>query len=200
MSSDSAGPVRQAIRLSSGQSLRQDSLRDIGQVVRADLEAGEVRLSFDGREVTYDVAERDAVAVAYATTVHKSQGSEYPAIVLPTATQPYRHAGTPPALYGCDPRQAAGGPDRAAQSLYHRGAQCGRHAAADHAGRATAAATRQPHTRPTRVTARERNRPMPHPRDRRRQFQPRVTAPPITLTAQAREVLRLLEQTRDPSL
>ena len=39
---------------------------------------------------------------------------------------------------------------------------------------------------------------MPHPRDRRRQFQPRVTAPPITLTAQAREVLRLLEQTRDP--
>ena len=39
---------------------------------------------------------------------------------------------------------------------------------------------------------------MPHPRDRRRQFQARVTAPPITLTAQAREVLRLLEQTRDP--
>ena len=45
-------------------------------------------LSFDGREVTYDVAERDAVAVAYATTVHKSQGSEYPAVVLPPATQP----------------------------------------------------------------------------------------------------------------
>ena len=62
---------------------------DIGQVVCADVEAGEVELSFDGREVTYDVAERDDVALAYATTVHKSQGSEYPAVVLPLATQPY---------------------------------------------------------------------------------------------------------------
>jgi exodeoxyribonuclease V alpha subunit len=44
---------------------------------------------FEGREVTYDVAELDEVALAYATTVHKSQGSEYPAVVIPLATQHY---------------------------------------------------------------------------------------------------------------
>jgi exodeoxyribonuclease V alpha subunit len=62
---------------------------DIGQVMRVDLEEGEVMISFDGREVTYDVAELDEVALAYATTVHKSQGSEYPAVVIPLATQHY---------------------------------------------------------------------------------------------------------------
>jgi exodeoxyribonuclease V alpha subunit len=62
---------------------------DIGQVMRVDLEEGEVVISFDGREVTYDVAELDEVALAYATTVHKSQGSEYPAVVIPLATQHY---------------------------------------------------------------------------------------------------------------
>lgn len=45
---------------------------DIGQVVRVDLEEGEVVVSFDGREVTYDVAELDEAALAYATTVHKT--------------------------------------------------------------------------------------------------------------------------------
>ena len=54
-----------------------------------DLEEGDVVISFDGREVTYDVAELDEVALAYATTVHKSQGSEYPAVVIPLATQHY---------------------------------------------------------------------------------------------------------------
>src|SRR6266566_2871661 len=62
---------------------------DIGQVVQVDLEEGEVVVSFEGREVTYDVAELDEVALAYATTVHKSQGSEYPAVVIPQATQHY---------------------------------------------------------------------------------------------------------------
>jgi exodeoxyribonuclease V alpha subunit len=62
---------------------------DIGQVLRVDLEEGEVVVSFEGREVTYDVAELDEVALAYATTVHKSQGSEYPAVVIPLATQHY---------------------------------------------------------------------------------------------------------------
>ena len=62
---------------------------DIGQVVRVDLEEGEVVVSFDGREVTYDVAELDEVALAYATTVRKSQGSEYPAVVIPLAIQHY---------------------------------------------------------------------------------------------------------------
>ena len=52
---------------------------DIGQVVRVDLEEGEVVVSFEGREVTYDVAELDEVALAYATTVHKSLFEKYQA-------------------------------------------------------------------------------------------------------------------------
>jgi len=62
---------------------------DIGQVVQVDLAEGEVVVDFDGRTVTYDVVELDEVALAYATTVHKSQGSEYPAVVIPLATQHY---------------------------------------------------------------------------------------------------------------
>src|SRR5216683_2184048 len=42
---------------------------DIGQAMRVDLEEGEVVISFDGRDVLYDVAELDEVALAYATTV-----------------------------------------------------------------------------------------------------------------------------------
>ena len=44
-------------------------------------------VSFEGCEVLYDVAERDEVALAYAMTVHTSQGSEYLAVVIPLATQ-----------------------------------------------------------------------------------------------------------------
>jgi exodeoxyribonuclease V alpha subunit len=62
---------------------------DIGQVARVDIEEGLVAIDFDGRWVTYDVRELDEVALAYAATVHKSQGSEYPAVVLPLATQHY---------------------------------------------------------------------------------------------------------------
>jgi len=42
---------------------------------------------FDGRDVTYDRADREALVLAYATTIHKSQGSEYPAVVIPLLTQ-----------------------------------------------------------------------------------------------------------------
>ena len=62
---------------------------DIGQVLRVDLEEGEVAVSFDGREVMYDMAELDEVVLAYTTTVHKSQGSKCPAVVIPLATQHY---------------------------------------------------------------------------------------------------------------
>ncbi len=58
-------------------------LGDISQIVRVDLEEGEVVIGFDGREVMYDVADLNEVVLAYATTVHKSQGSEYPAVVIP---------------------------------------------------------------------------------------------------------------------
>ena len=62
---------------------------DIGQVARVDPEEGEVEINFEGRLVTYDVGELDEVALAYAATAHKSQGSEYPVVVIPLATQHY---------------------------------------------------------------------------------------------------------------
>ena len=45
--------------------------------------------TFDGREVAYDFGELDELVLAYATTVHKAQGSEYPAVVIPVTTQHY---------------------------------------------------------------------------------------------------------------
>jgi exodeoxyribonuclease V alpha subunit len=62
---------------------------DIGQVAQVDPEEGQVTIDFEGRLVTYDVGELDEVALAYAATVHKSQGSEYPVVVIPLATQHY---------------------------------------------------------------------------------------------------------------
>jgi exodeoxyribonuclease V alpha subunit len=46
-------------------------------------------IEFDGRAVTYGFGELDEVVLAYATTIHKSQGSEYPAVVIPLTTQHY---------------------------------------------------------------------------------------------------------------
>jgi exodeoxyribonuclease V alpha subunit len=62
---------------------------DLGVVSRIDMEEGELHADFDGREVTYGFAELDELALAYATTIHKSQGSEYPAVVIPLSTQHY---------------------------------------------------------------------------------------------------------------
>src|SRR5271156_3212343 len=44
---------------------------------------------FDGREVTYGFGELDELVLAYATTIHKAQGSEYPVVVIPLTTQHY---------------------------------------------------------------------------------------------------------------
>src|SRR5207302_1220501 len=51
--------------------------------------AGEIVASFDGRSVTYGFGELDMLVPAYAATIHKSQGSEYPAVVIPVMTQHY---------------------------------------------------------------------------------------------------------------
>jgi exodeoxyribonuclease V alpha subunit len=48
-----------------------------------------VKIAFEGREVVYDYGELDEIALAYAITIHKSQGSEFPAVVIPIATQQY---------------------------------------------------------------------------------------------------------------
>jgi exodeoxyribonuclease V alpha subunit len=60
---------------------------DIGYVESLDLAEGELAVSFDGRSVTYMFGELDTLVQAYAATIHKSQGSEYPAVVIPVVTQ-----------------------------------------------------------------------------------------------------------------
>ena len=62
---------------------------DIGYIDNVDLDAGELRARFDGRAVTYGFGELDTLVPAYAVTIHKSQGSEYPAVVIPVLTQHY---------------------------------------------------------------------------------------------------------------
>ena len=60
---------------------------DIGQVIRIDPDERELVIRFDQREVPYEFGELDEIALAYAITIHKSQGSEFPAVVLPLAMQ-----------------------------------------------------------------------------------------------------------------
>ena len=62
---------------------------DIGFVADVEPEEGELSVSFDGRSVTYGFGELDTLVPAYAASIHKSQGSEYPAVVIPVMTQHY---------------------------------------------------------------------------------------------------------------
>jgi exodeoxyribonuclease V alpha subunit len=62
---------------------------DIGYVKGIDVNEGELTATFDGRAVTYLFGELDTLVLAYATTIHKSQGSEYPAVIIPVLTQHY---------------------------------------------------------------------------------------------------------------
>jgi len=60
---------------------------DVGRIVRVARAEGELWVRFDEREVAYASDELDEIALAYASTVHKAQGSEYPAVVMPVHTQ-----------------------------------------------------------------------------------------------------------------
>src|SRR5207344_772446 len=62
---------------------------DIGFVTDVEPVEGELTTSFDGRLVTYGFGELDALVPAYAASIHKSKGSEYPAVVIPVMTQHY---------------------------------------------------------------------------------------------------------------
>lgn len=62
---------------------------DIGIITNIDLEESIVQINFDGHIVSYDFNELDEIALAYATSIHKSQGSEYTAVVIPISTQHY---------------------------------------------------------------------------------------------------------------
>jgi exodeoxyribonuclease V alpha subunit len=62
---------------------------DIGRIINIDEEAQEVTIKIDDREVTYDYSDLDELVHAYAVSVHKSQGSEYAAVVIPLLTRHY---------------------------------------------------------------------------------------------------------------
>jgi exodeoxyribonuclease V alpha subunit len=62
---------------------------DIGTVEDVDPVVGQVAVSFEGRSVAYQIGELDTLVPAYAATIHKSQGSEYPVVILPILTQHY---------------------------------------------------------------------------------------------------------------
>ena len=62
---------------------------DIGSVESVDREERTLSVRFDDRSVTYDVSELDELVLAYAATIHKSQGSEYPIVVIPILMNHY---------------------------------------------------------------------------------------------------------------
>ena len=62
---------------------------DIGSIVAVNEEESALSVLYDDREVIYEFGELDEIALAYAITIHKSQGSEYPAVVIPLSMQHY---------------------------------------------------------------------------------------------------------------
>lgn len=62
---------------------------DIGRIESLDEMERAVSVRFDGRLVTYEPADLDELVLAYACSIHKSQGSEYPCVVIPIHTQHY---------------------------------------------------------------------------------------------------------------
>ncbi len=60
---------------------------DIGRVLSIDLDDQEMIVEFENRRVTYEFGELDELSLAYAMTIHKSQGSEYPAVIIPLHQQ-----------------------------------------------------------------------------------------------------------------
>jgi exodeoxyribonuclease V alpha subunit len=62
---------------------------DIGHIVRLDEIEQELLVRFDGRDISYNFNELDELMLSYAATVHKSQGCEYPAVIIPVHAQHY---------------------------------------------------------------------------------------------------------------
>ncbi|MDF2544591.1 MAG: ATP-dependent exonuclease alpha subunit - helicase superfamily er [Herbinix sp.] len=62
---------------------------DIGIITSIDLEDRSLKVDFDGRQIQYDITELDEIVHAYATTIHKAQGSEYPIVVMPILMNHY---------------------------------------------------------------------------------------------------------------
>lgn len=63
---------------------------DVGRISAIDLEAQELKVSFDGKEVTYDFSDIDELMLAYAVSIHKYQGSECPCVIIPVHTSHFK--------------------------------------------------------------------------------------------------------------
>jgi exodeoxyribonuclease V alpha subunit len=94
---------------------------DLSIVSGIDMEQGKITVDFEGREVVYAFGELDELVLAYATTIHKSQGSEHPAVVIPADDTALRNAAAKPGLNRRDARQTTGRPGRTAQGAGDRG-------------------------------------------------------------------------------
>jgi len=62
---------------------------DIGRILMIEQETQQMTITFDGRKVDYDVTDLDEVVLAYAVSVHKAQGSQYPVVIIPVHAQHY---------------------------------------------------------------------------------------------------------------
>jgi exodeoxyribonuclease V alpha subunit len=96
---------------------------DIGYIEDIDPDTSELTVSFDGRSVTFGFGELDTLVPAYACTVHKSQGSEYPAVVIPMMTQHYAMLQRKPSLHRGHPGQESGRAGRAEKGGRHCGSK-----------------------------------------------------------------------------
>ena len=62
---------------------------DIGFITHMSHELKEITITFENKPILYDFDELDEIVLAYVTTIHKAQGSEYPAVVIPFMMQHY---------------------------------------------------------------------------------------------------------------
>ena len=107
---------------------------EIGYVLRIDLKARVLEVDFEGRVVGYDFEAIESLALAYASTIHRAQGCEYPAVVIPLSSRACPDAGQESHLHRHHPRQETGGADWGEPGAGAGGEQCRRHATADPSG------------------------------------------------------------------
>ena len=92
---------------------------DIGRITGIRPEEYQMTVTFDGRDVAYEFSDLDEIVLAYAVSVHKSQGSEYPAVVIPILTQHYILLQRNFDLHGHNQRPESGGNGRDPESAGH---------------------------------------------------------------------------------